>query len=248
MWPLVRVGGFVAAAPVFSNRAVPIRVRVLLGVALTLAVLPAVGRVPAIDPLSVAGIIVTAQQVIIGVSLGFIVNLSFEAVVVAGESVSLTMGLGFATMVDPASGQSTPVISQFLVLLVVLLFLSVGGHLMLIHLLAESFRTLPVGAAGLHRDVFYRLAGWATTMFAGGVLLALPALAVLLIATLILGVMTRAAPQLNIFSVGFPITILIGFVVLNLLVVPALSTRMAQLWSSAFDTIQHLILGTVSGG
>lgn len=243
LWPFVRVGAMLLAAPVFANTAIPTRIRVLFSVALTVAVMPAVESVPALDPLSPAAVVLAAQQVIIGVAMGLVLAMAFQAVVIAGESISLTMGLGFATMVDPQTGVPVPVLSQFLLVVMTLLFLAFGGHLVLIQLLAESFRLLPLTAGGLEAADYRTVVAFASTMFAGAVVLALPALAFLLMVNMIIGVMTRVAPQMNIFSVGFPITMLTGYVILLTLVVPSLPERMSALWRQAFDVMRQILGG-----
>ena len=243
LWPFVRVSALFLTAPMFGNVLIPVRVRVYLGVALTVAVLPAVGPVPQVDPLSLTAVLIAGQQVLIGAAMGLLLALAFQAATVAGEALSLNMGLGFATMVDPQTGTSTPVLGQFLLIVTTLLFLGLGGHLMMVELLAESFRSLPVAAVGLTRQDLIDLVFWGGRMFAGGVLIALPAIAVLLTAQMLLGVMTRAAPQMNIFSVGFPITILLGLVSVLMLVLPSLSNRMADLWREAFGVVRQILGG-----
>jgi len=241
MWPFIRVSAMMAAAPLFGNASVPVSIRVLLAVGITVGILPAVGEMPRLDPLSVEALLVGAQQVLIGVALGLMIGMSLQVVVIAGESVALTMGLGFATMVDPQTGVSTPVVSQFLLIVVTLLFLAVGGHLMLIQLIAESFTLMPVSTAGIGADGIYRVVAWGSEMFAGAVLMALPALVLLLTLNMIIGVMTRAAPQMNIFSVGFPLTILVGMISLVILLLPAMPGRMSDLWQDAFLTLRQIL-------
>jgi flagellar biosynthetic protein FliR len=181
--------------------------------------------------------------VLIGVLIGLLLAASFQAVTIAGESISLAMGLGFATMVDPQSGASVPVLSQFLLILTTLLFLSLGGHLMLIELIATSFETMPIAGVGLVRADLIGVAAFGSQMFAGAVLIALPAVVTLLVIQLAMGIMTRAAPQMNIFSVGFPITILLGFLVVLFFVLPVLQPRMLQLWGAAFGAARKLLGG-----
>lgn len=242
-WPWIRVTAMLLAAPVYSNTQVPLRVRVLLSIALTVAVAPAVGNVPAVDLLSLQALLIAAREVLIGVLIGLLLAMSLQAVTIAGESISMTMGLGFATMVDPQSGFNVPVLSQFLLVLTSLLFLGLGGHLMLIELVAASFQTMPVAGTGLVRADLLGVAAFGTQMFAGAVLLALPAVVALLVVQLAMGVMTRAAPQMNIFSVGFPITILLGFLAVLFLVLPVLQPRMMQLWEIAFGAARRLVGG-----
>lgn len=243
MYPLMRVGAAVMVAPVFGNDMIPVQVRIFVGLMLTLAVLPTVQGVPPVDPLSAQGAMIAVQEVLLGLIMGFVLSLALNVVVIAGESVALAMGLGFATMVDPQTGMSVPVISQVLVVLTTLLFLATGGHLMLVQLLADSFASVPVGSLELSRDAFWAVATWGTQMFAGAVLIALPLVTVLLVINLSLGVMTRAAPQMNIFSVGLPITLLVGTVLLPILVLPTLPTRMAGIWTEAYRTVGNILTG-----
>lgn len=241
-WPWLRVSALMMVAPLFGNTLLPVRVRILLGLGLTVLVMPVVGAVPEVDLLSVEALLIAVQQVLIGGLIGFLIAVAFQAVVIAGESIALSMGLGFATMVDPQSGVAMPVLSQFLLILATLLFLSLGGHLMLLELLAESFRSMPVGV-GLTRGDFMAVAAFGSRMFAGAVLIALPAVVVLLIVQLAMGVMTRAAPQMNIFSVGFPITMLLGFLTVLALVLPTLQSRLVGVWSEAFAATRTLLGG-----
>lgn len=240
-WPWIRITAMLLAAPVFSNVQVPTWLRVLLSLALTVAVLPAVQTPPSVDLLSLPALLVAMQEVLIGILIGLLLAASFQAVTIAGESISLAMGLGFATMVDPQTGASVPVLSQFLLVLTTLLFLSLGGHLMLIEWLAVSFQSMPIAGAGLKRPDFMAVAAFGSQMFAGAVLIALPAVVILLVVQLAMGVMTRAAPQLNLFSVGFPLTIILGFLTVLFFVLPVLQTRMLQIWSVAFNVARQLV-------
>lgn len=242
-WPWLRVSAMLMAAPIFGNMQIPVRVRILLGLALAIALMPAVGPVPQVDLLSIQALMIAVQEVLIGVLMGMVLAAAFQTVSIAGESISLTMGLGFATMVDPQSGVSMPVISQFLLIMATLLFLAIGGHLMLIELLADSFRMIPPGGEGLVRHDFLAVAAFGSRMFAGAVLIALPAVVVLLVVQLAMGVMTRAAPQMNIFSVGFPLTILLGFLTLLVLVLPVVQPRMLEIWGEAFGVVRSLLGG-----
>ncbi len=248
MYPLMRIGAALLVAPVFGNEMLPLQVRIFIGLALTVAVLPAVGEVPPVDPLSGEGLLMAAQEILVGLTIGTILALAINTAVIAGESIALAMGLGFATMADPQTGMSVPVVSQLLLTIVTLLFLAFGGHLMLIQLLADSFTTVPIGEIALDRDVFWSVAAWGTQMYAGAVLIALPLVTVLLVINLSLGVMTRAAPQMNVFSVGLPLTILVGGVLLPILVLPALPARMAGIWAEAYNTIGELLGTPMLGG
>ncbi|MGP1675551.1 MAG: flagellar biosynthetic protein FliR [Burkholderiales bacterium] len=214
-WPLARIMALIASAPVIGNAGVPASLKIALGLLLTVLVAPLVPSPPGIDPASAGGLLILAQQVLIGLAMGFSMHVVFHAAEMAGEFIGLQMGLGFATLYDASVPGMIPVIGQFLGVAVTLAFLAVDGHLLLISTLVESFRVLPLAAlsspSGL-RD----LAEWGSSIFSYGLALALPLLAALLITNLGLGVLTRAAPQLNIFAVGFPLTILVGFIGLTL--------------------------------
>lgn len=216
MWPMIRVSAFTMSLPVFTTRGVPMQARMIFALAITLVVVQPQSPGPFIDPLSAEGALVAVQQFIIGAAMGFSLRLVFAAMVNAGHITALGMGLGFASMVDPTNGVQVPVISMFYSLLASLLFLSLNGHLVAIQVLAESFSVLPVGQTGLSAQGFYDLVLWGSWMFSGAVLLALPATTAILMVNIAFGVMTRAAPQLNIFAVGFPVILLGGFTVLML--------------------------------
>jgi len=215
-WPFIRISAVVAVAPIFGNRSVPVRVRVGIAVVLTLVIAPLAPPMPAVDPISITGMVITGQQVLVGLSLGFAVRLVFVVLEVAGQQIAQVMGLGFAAMVDPQNGVSVPVVSQLYLILATLVFLALDGHLLLIEVLAESFLTLPVSVNGVARSGLWDLVNHAGWMFSGAVLMALPAMAALLMVNLGFGVMSRSAPQLNIFAVGFPATLIFGFVMMLL--------------------------------
>jgi flagellar biosynthetic protein FliR len=213
-WPVLRIGGFVLAAPISSQMVVPGPVKIALSLALAFILAP-LAPVPAgLSISSGAGTMAAVQEVLIGVAIGMVVQLAFEALSFAGQSVSMTMGLGFATLVDPQHGADTPVLGQLFMIFGTLTYLAVNGHLVLIGALAMSFKNLPVGGANVDRNLLWALAGWGARIFETGLLIALPAVIALVIVNLALGVVTRAAPQLNLFGIGFTITLLCGFLVL----------------------------------
>lgn len=224
IWPLTRILALVASAPVLGNEGLPARMKISLAVLITLVVAPTLGPLPELDPGSGAALIILAQQVLIGLAMGLAMRIVFAAADIAGELIGLQMGLGFATFFDPQNANQSPVVSQFLGLLVILAFLSVNGHLLMISVLADSFKTLPI-SAWPGTVTLMTLVQWGGRIFLAGVLLALPVIAALLIANVALGILTRAAPQLNIFAVGFPVTLAIGFLALMLSL-----TYMAPSW------------------
>lgn len=214
IWPFFRILALVGSAPILGNPSVPVRVKIGLAVVLTLVLAPILGNMPTVEPGSAIGLLILAQQIVIGVAIGFTMRIIFTAVEMAGNIAGMQMGLGFATFFDPQNAAQIPVVGQFLGLLAALLFLALNGHLYMIEVLAHSFEALPVAAQPFSASGWRVLAGWGGEMFLAGLLLSMPIMAALLITNLALGIMTRAAPQLNVFSVGFPITLAAGFVVL----------------------------------
>lgn len=239
LWPFVRLGACFMAAPVFGAGFVPARVRLLLAAAVTLILAPLVPP-PQLAPFSAAGLLVIVHQIIIGVATGFALQLVFDALTLGGQMLANTMGLSFAYNVDPLRGASTPVVGQLYVLLVTLTFLALNGHLLLIEILAQGFATLPVGTSGLDGAALWGIVEWGSHLFAGALRVALPGMAALLVANLAFGVMSRAAPTLNLFAVGFPVTLIAGLVVIYLGVPSVLSTFVDSL-DAAFALLRALL-------
>lgn len=215
IFPLTRVLALLATATPFDNAALPGTVRLVLGLAITFALTAAMPSVPAPPPGSWLGLAILAKEALIGVSLGFAMRLAFTALELAGELIALQMGLSFATLYDPQSSGQTGVVSDLFILLATLTFLSLNGHLAVLAMLAESFKLLPVGAA-LPVANWHGLVLMAGTVFGMGLLMALPFLAALIITNIALGILTRAAPQLNVFAVGFPVSMFVGYAMLIL--------------------------------
>lgn len=239
LWPLARILGLITAAPVLGNRSVPTTVKVSLGVLLALVIAPNVPKLPAADPMSYAGLLILVQEMLIGVAMGFTMRIVFSAVEMAGEISSLTMGLGFASFFDPNTQGRSSAISQFLALVATMAFISVNAHLVLLSALAESFQTLPVSGIPIHGGGFKRVADWGARIFSAGLQLSLPMVAALLLANVALGVLTRAAPQLNLFGIGFPITLGIGFIVIAT-TLPYLATPLENLFMQGVEKVREL--------
>ncbi|WP_305906669.1 flagellar biosynthetic protein FliR [Methylomarinum sp. Ch1-1] len=214
IWPFFRISSMFLVAPVLSVQALPARIRVMASLLITGVIVPVLPPMPAIELFSYQGFVVAIQQMALGVSAGFILQMVFSVMLVAGQSIAYSMGLGFASLVDPATGIQVPVVAQIFVISASLLFLAVNGHLLLIEMLAQSFTTLPVAEIGLQKSDLWRLIAWSSQIFAGGVLLALPVMVTILFVHISFGVASRAAPQLQIFGVGFPITIMLGMVLI----------------------------------
>lgn len=214
IWPFFRILALVSSAPVLGNPAVPVRVKVGLAAVLTIVLAPVLGSMPVVEPGSAIGLLILAQQIVIGLAIGFTMRIIFTAVEMAGNIIGMQMGLGFANIFDPQNAAQISIVAQFLGLFATLVFLALNGHLYMIEVLAQSFQALPVAVQPFSAAGWRALAGWGGEIFMAGLLLSMPIMAALLTTNLALGIMTRAAPQLNVFSVGFPITLAAGFVVL----------------------------------
>ncbi|HET6431127.1 flagellar biosynthetic protein FliR [Dyella sp.] len=212
LWAMGRVGGLVMVAPIFGNPTLPARIRVAIVLVLTVVLAP---LSPAtIDPMSAQGVATMIGQVLVGASIGFILKLVFEAVAFGGQLVSQSMSLGFSEVVNPEGGGSTPVLSQLYMVMVTLIFLAMDGHLQLVALLADSFRTLPPGSGLMGPNAMHAIVMFGVHLFSGAVRVALPAVTSLLVVNIGFAAISRAAPSMNLFAVGFPITVSLGIVVL----------------------------------
>ncbi|MDP2194926.1 MAG: flagellar biosynthetic protein FliR [Rhodocyclaceae bacterium] len=240
MFPLARILGLLAAAPVFNSIAMPKRIRLAFGIAITLALLPVLPPMPAVPAGSWTGLAILAQQMFIGVLLGLTLRIAFAAIDLAGELIGLQMGLSFAVFYDPQNAGQTPVLSEFLGLIVTLVFLAMNGHLLTLSVLAESFKLLPVATTTPGIGGIGSFLAWSSVLFSAGLLLALPLITALLITNLAMGVLARVAPQLNIFAVGFPVTMTSGFVIL-MFSIPYFGAAMENLFDQAFRAMAAVL-------
>jgi flagellar biosynthetic protein FliR len=229
-------------APMFGASYVPPRIRIVLAGAMTLVALPMIPQAQAMTVLSADGVITTVEQIVIGVALGFALQLMFDALTLGGQILANGMGLGFAFNIDPLRGVTTPALGQFYTLLGILVFLALDGHIALIETLISSFRGLPVGPSGLSAQALHSLADWGDEMFLGALRVALPGMTAMLVINLAFGVTSRAAPALNLFAVGFPVTLIFGFVIV-LLGLPGIQTVLTDLLSAAFQFMRMLVGG-----
>ena len=214
-WPSLRIGGFIMAAPVASEMTIPSRVKLIFGLSLAFLLAPMAPSPTNLSIFSGAGLLTAVQEILIGIGIGMVMALAFEALTFAGQTVSMTMGLGFSTLVDPVHGNNVTVLGQLFMIVGTLPYLSINGHLVLLGALANSFQTLPIGAANIDKDFLMAVASWGARIFETGLLVSLPIVISLVIVNMALGVITRAAPQLNLFGIGFTITLLSGFFVLT---------------------------------
>lgn len=244
LWPFVRMLSLIGTAPIFSEAKVQRPLKVALAALLAIAIVPGLGAdaIPDVPLFSAAGVWIIAQQVLIGAAMGFSMKLVFAAVQAAGDYIGLQMGLSFASFFDPASGGQTVVLSRIFNMLTLLIFLSLDGHLLLIATLAESFHILPISDAPLSATGWRTLALSGGSIFAMGLMLALPLIAALLTLNLAMGILNRASPQLSIFAVGFPLTLLAGLLMLQALM-PHLASFLEQGFANAHTTTMQVIRG-----
>jgi flagellar biosynthetic protein FliR len=239
VFPLSRILALIASAPVLGNKQIPIRVKIALAMLITFIVAPTINVPSNIDPASAQGLLILIQQILAGLAMGFAMRLVFTAVEMAGDLAGMQMGLGFASFYDPVNASYSPVIAQFLGILTTLAFLSMNGHLYMLAALSDSFQAFPISASLPSAAAFRTLAEWGTTIFSHALQLSMPLIGALMITNLALGILTRSAPQLNIFAVGFPITLTVGFATLALSLT-YLAPILEHTVSEALDMMQRL--------
>ncbi len=242
MWPMFRVGAFLMVLPAIGNDFVPAPARVVLLLGVTLLLAPLVSPPAGIDLFSGAGVLAIVREIGAGLIMGFVLKLVLDAVTLGGQSVAMSMGLGFAVFIDSARGVNVPVLGQFLLLLATLTFLALDGHLNAISMLARSFDALPIAQHGGLGELASQLLVFSSIVFTGAVAVALPAVTALLVVNIAFGVMSRAAPTLNLFAVGFPVSLLFGLIALCL-AMDGFSFVLQGLFDDAF-----VALGLIAGG
>jgi len=208
------VGGLMVLAPLLGSGSVPVKVKILLAVVLSAAIYPQVSLIGAAPNNAFGLAVAVGNELLIGISMGFVLSLLFTGVLVGAELVSQQMGWSLARLVDPVSQISTTVLSQFFVLLTTLIYVLMNGHLILIQSLVQTFDTVPLMTSGIAGDVLELFLATITVAFAMGIRLAGPALAAIFLATLALGFISRTMPQLNILAAGFPVRITLSMVIL----------------------------------
>ena len=245
IFPFTRILALIASSPVLGNKQVPARVKIGLALMLTVIVAPTLSTQPDVEPASALGFLVLLQQLLAGLAIGFTMRLIFSAVEMAGELAGMQMGLGFASFFDPQNASFTPVAAQFLGIIVTLAFLGMDGHLYMLAALAESFHTFPVSSTMPSALALHTLAEWGGSMFMYALQISMPLIGALLITNLALGILTRSAPQLNIFAIGFPITLTVGFITLALSQ-PYLAPLLDHIIHDSLNTVLRIMqqLGT----
>ncbi|MDG6773331.1 flagellar biosynthetic protein FliR [Thiomicrorhabdus sp. ZW0627] len=240
-WPFVRIGAMISILPLFGISAVSPQTRIMLTLLITIVVAPTLTLPPPVDPFTWLGVLYLVQQILIGLVMGTVFLIVFQAFVMAGHIIAMGMGLAFAQMVDPGTGVTSTVVSQYFTIIVTLLFLAMNGHLVMIQAVVDSFDYLPIGTHFLNQESLRTIVEFGSYMFSAGVLVALPAITALLLINVAFGVVTRAAPALNIFAVGFPVTLLVGLVMLSL-TTPLILPHLQELVTRSIDVLASLRL------
>ncbi|WP_210147152.1 flagellar biosynthetic protein FliR [Shewanella maritima] len=241
MLPMFRISSMLMVMAVFGANTTPSRVRLLLAVAITVAVAPMLPEMPGIELMSLSAVFIIAQQIIIGAAMGFVTLMVMQTFVLTGQIIGMQTSLGFASMVDPGSGQQTPIVGNFFLLLSTLIFLAVDGHLLMFRMLIASFETIPVSMSGIAVENYRKLGEWGLYMFGAALTMSLSAIVALLMINLSFGVMTRASPQLNIFAIGFPVTMVSGLFILWLTLSPIMA-HFSEVWAAAQLLMCDLLL------
>lgn len=215
LWPLFRIASFIMIVPVFGTQLVSMRVRTALAFLLAIMVAPIIPEVPLVEALSLNAVLITLQQILIGSLMGFMFVMLLQIFVVAGQIIAMQMGLGFASMVDPINGVNVPILSQIYLISVTLIFLAMNGHHVMLETIVESFYVWPIsediiGGVSIQPEQFWQFLMRINWLFASALLVALPVITAVLVVNLSFGIVTRAAPQMNVFSLGFPIGMIFG--------------------------------------
>ncbi|MGB7803067.1 flagellar biosynthetic protein FliR [Buttiauxella sp.] len=238
-WPFLRIMALIATAPILSERSISKKVKIGLGLMITWIIAP---TLPAanVTIFSAAGFWLAAQQILIGIALGFTMQFAFAAIRTAGEIIGLQMGLSFATFFDPGSRLNMPVLARFIDMLAMLLFLVFNGHLWLISMLVDTFHTLPIGGNPVNSHAFMALTRAGGLIFLNGLMLALPLITLLLTLNIALGLLNRMSPQLSVFAIGFPLTLAMGILVMIALI-PLMAPFAEHLFGEVFNLLADIV-------
>lgn len=240
---MIRPGAAMLAAPFFGAANVPVQLRLILALALALPAAEMVRPAMPVDGLvSQAGLLMMAGEVLAGLTMGFALQVGFAAALLAGEVISNMMGIGFAAMADPATGQPSPAIGQYLSMLALFLFLAGDGHLLFFELVFESYRSLPPGAAWLSANSLNGLVRFGGLVFVAGLAVAMPVLSALLMVQAVFAMVSRSAPTLNLFSVGLPVTLSAGIILLAI-ATPVMAEALVRTMAEAMAEAARLAQG-----
>jgi flagellar biosynthesis protein FliR len=248
IWPTTRLLALFATAPFFNNSVIPNMVKIGIAVLLSVIIAPNLPALPAVSVASTEGLFIMAQQIVIGAAIGTVMQIVFAAVEAAADMAGLQMGLSFAQLYTGSTDGSTDVMSRLMNMIAVLAFLSIDGHLQMLGVLLDSFYRIPIADTPLSALGLRTLVVWGGMIFSSGLLLALPIIIALLTVNLALGVLNRAAPQIGVFQVGLPVTLSVGFLMLQWMT-PNLMPFFERLFADGMDALARVIsgLGSVSG-
>lgn len=238
--PFTRISALIMAMIGLGAQTIPMRIKLFLCITITFAVMPAIPPVRVESLFAFGTFLLVVEQILIGVLIGFVTVLVVNTFTLAGQIIAMQTGLGFASLVDPASGTSVPAVGQFFLILTTLLFWALDGHLSFLQFVVMSFDTIPIPSDGFDTVKFKEVAEWGAWMFATALSLALAPITAMLLVNFSFGIMTRAAPQLNIFAIGFPITMTAGLIIMWLTMGNFLVHFELQ-WQRAVDFTCYLI-------
>lgn len=240
MLAMIRPGAAFLAAPVFGASNIPVQLRLLLSLAIGIPAANASGMaIPDAGIISLAGFLMIIAEVIVGLAIGFALQIGFAAALLAGEAISNAMGIAFAAIADPANGQMSPAIGQYLSMLATFLLLATDGHLALIDIIVDSYKALPPGNAWLSFEALGGIANFGGLLFAAGLSIALPVGCALIMVQIMMGMIARSAPTLNLFAVGLPATLLAGIVLLAI-ATPVMAETITATMRHALDNADAL--------
>ncbi|WP_198264030.1 flagellar biosynthetic protein FliR [sulfur-oxidizing endosymbiont of Gigantopelta aegis] len=240
IWSFIRFSAMMMTAPIFSAKSIPIRFRVSMALLLSIVVAPLLPPLPLVDFISGEALLIAIQQVIIGAIMGFALQLAFNLFVMSGHILAMQAGLGFSMMNSPQDGVQVTVVGQLYLMFATLLYLALDGHLILIRELVNSFTLLPIGINGISTNGYWMLVSWGSQMFQSSVMMVLPAMTALLMVNVSFGVMSKASPQLNPFSVGFLITIVLAFAIIYI-TLPTLIPYFERIMTEIFQLINDIL-------
>lgn len=240
IWPIPRISGLMLSLPMFSSMLVPLRIKIVFVFALAFVCAPFISTDLRLDHFQGRYVVFVVYELLLGLLMGFILQLVFQVFIMGGQIIAMQAGLGFATMVDPTTNASVPLVSQFLLIMVSLMFLALNGHLAAFDALLSSFREMPVGKISLGLSALGSVVAFSGWMFKESVMVALPAILALLIVNLGFGVMSRVAPQLNLFSMGIPISLVMGMVIIRISL-PGLASQI----TTSLEEGMRLIVGVL---
>jgi flagellar biosynthesis protein FliR len=242
LWPFVRILALMATAPAFSDKSLPQRVKLGLAAFMTIIVAPTLGAMPQVTVFSAQGVWIIVNQFLIGAALGFTMQIVFAAAQAAGNIMGMSMGLGFATFFDPYSAGSTDVMERYVNMIALMTFLALDGHLQVLSALVQTFQGLPVSANLLGANGWRLVVSWGSTVISSGLLMALPIVTALLITNLALGILNRAAPQIGVFQVGLPLTVITGLLLIQLML-PNMMPFFSRMFESGIDQMGRVAAG-----